>query len=71
MDTETLVSLRHYFNRCKPEVPVPAGDPDHWYVDFDEQELRGERCIDTVASTIELAERPTCQLFTGFSGSGP
>ncbi len=62
--------IRYYFNRCKPDVPVPADDPERWYVDFDRKGLRGERCIRTAASTITLAEQPTCQLFTGFSGSG-
>lgn len=70
MDVGDLQQLRHYFNRCRPEVPVPADDPERWYVDFDSLGLRGERCISTAASTIELAEDPTCQLFTGFSGSG-
>ena len=65
-----LARIRYWFNRCKPEVPIPADDPDHWYVDFDGQGLRGERCTTTAASTIRLAEEPTCQLFTGFQGSG-
>lgn len=62
--------LRFYFNRCKPEVPVDAADPESWYVDFDAQNLRGERCIDTLESVVTLTDGPTCQLFTGFSGSG-
>lgn len=70
MHPASFARLRHYFNRLKPEVPVPVDDPERWYVDFDEQGLRGERCITTAASTINLAEEPTCQIFTGFAGSG-
>jgi hypothetical protein len=62
--------LKHFFNRCKPDEPVPASDEDHFYIDFDALRLRGERCVDTLASTIALADGATCQLFTGFSGSG-
>ena len=70
-DDHDFARLRHYFNRCKPDVPIPADDPEQWYVDFDRRGLRGERCFDTLAATIRLsADRPTCQLFTGFSGSG-
>jgi hypothetical protein len=66
----TLARVKYWYNRCKPDVPVPADDPDHWYVDFDGQGLRGERCTGTAASTINLAQHPICQLFTGFQGSG-
>lgn len=62
--------LKHFFNRCKPDEPVPANDEEHFYVDFDTQRLRGGRCVDTLASTIALGQGHTCQLFTGFSGSG-
>jgi len=65
-----LARAKYWFNRCRPDVPVPADDPEHWYVDFDGQSLRGERCTATAASTINLAAHPTCQLFTGFQGSG-
>jgi hypothetical protein len=51
-------------------VPIEAGDPDKWYIDFDEQHLRGERCVTVLESGVSLTDGPTCQLFTGFSGSG-
>ncbi|MCP4659103.1 MAG: hypothetical protein GY856_27150 [bacterium] len=66
----TFDRLRHYFNRCKPEVPIAAGAPEDWYVDFDAQNLRGERCTAVLESVVRLTEGPTCQLFTGFPGSG-
>ena len=66
----SMMRLRYFFNRCKPEAPIPADDPENWYVDFDTKGLRGERCIDALFSTIDLAEEPTYQLFTGFPGSG-
>ena len=62
--------LRFFFNRCKPDVPIPADDPEGWYVDFDAEDLRGERCIEVMATRIQLADRPITQLFTGFPGSG-
>ena len=69
-DAAAFARLKHFFNRCKPDEPVPANDTDHFYVDFDSERLRGERCVDTLASTIALDDGATCQLFTGFSGSG-
>lgn len=69
-DAAGFARLKYFFNRCKPDEPVPANDEEHFYVDFDAERLRGERCVDTLASTIALDDGPTCQLFTGFSGSG-
>lgn len=69
-EVAAFARLKHFFNRCKPDEPVPASDEHHFYVDFDALHLRGERCVDTLASTIALDDNPTCQLFTGFSGSG-
>ncbi|MCP3681994.1 MAG: hypothetical protein GY861_04815 [bacterium] len=62
--------VKHYFNRCNPEIPIPENDPDSFYVDFDLKELRGEKCIDALAARIELSDGPTTQLFTGFPGAG-
>jgi hypothetical protein len=69
-EAAAFARLKHFFNRCKPDEPVPASDEHHYYVDFDALQLRGERCVDTLASTIALDDGATCQLFTGFSGSG-
>ncbi len=66
----TFDRVRYYFNQCKPEVPIEAGDPEDWYVDFDTQQLRGERSITALESVVTFTDGPTCQLFTGFSGSG-
>lgn len=62
--------VKHYFNKCNPEIPIPAEDPNNFYIDFDQLELRGERCIDSLAATIRLSDSPTTQLFTGFPGAG-
>jgi hypothetical protein len=71
MMPDSEINLRKkYFNRCKPEEAISAQDPQHWYVDFDAYDLRGERCTDILSSTITLADSPTFQLFTGFNGSG-
>ena len=70
MPVSATEQLKFFFNRCKPDTPIPANDPDHWYVDFDANDLRGERCTDVLNSTITFADNPTFQLFTGFPGSG-
>lgn len=70
MPTDAFARLKHYFNRCKPDEPVSADDDERFYVDLDAEHLRGERCVDTLASRIALDDGATCQLFTGFSGSG-
>ena len=65
-----IARSKYFFNRCNPEVPVPENDPEGLYVDFDNDGLRGERCIQTLKENIEFADQPTTQLFTGFPGSG-
>ncbi len=62
--------LKLYFNKCNPDIPIPADDPENLYIDFDRWGLRGERCIDALAATIQLSNKPTTQLFTGFPGAG-
>ncbi len=60
-----LARAKYWFNRCRPDVPVPADDPEHFYVDFDGQSARfvdfvnayAERLrTPTTASLAELAE---------------
>jgi len=67
---DRLERLRHFYSRCDPAKSVPADDPEGWYVDFDAKGLRGQPCISKLGTKIQLADRPLCQLFTGFSGSG-
>jgi hypothetical protein len=70
MTTPDLEARKLYYNRCDPAKPIPASDPERFYVDFDELGLRGDRCIDVLLDRLELSEGPTQQLFTGFPGSG-
>ncbi len=70
MSTKNRERLKYFYNRCDPARPIKAEDPEKFYVDFDAQGLRGDPCIDTLCKRIELYDHPTCQLFTGFSGSG-
>jgi len=65
-----IETLRKYYNNCNPEKPITVDDPDNLYIDFDEKKLRGAKCIDAIAKTIQLSEQPTTQLFTGFPGAG-
>jgi hypothetical protein len=65
-----LNTLRRYVKQCEPERPLQAGDP--LYVPLDEGiPVRGEQtCIDRLSQTIALADFESCQLFTGFPGTG-
>lgn len=64
-----LHDLRRYYKQCDPFLPLPAGHPA--YVALDEGEpVRGHRtCIDVLFQTIAIADI-SCQLFTGFPGTG-
>jgi hypothetical protein len=64
-----LHDLRRYYKSCDPFLPLPAGHPA--YVPLDEGEpVRGQRtCIDVLYQTITIADI-SCQLFTGFPGTG-
>lgn len=64
-----LHDLRRYYKQCDPFLPLPAGHPS--YVALDEGEpVRGDRtCIDVLYNTIAISEI-SCQLFTGFPGTG-
>ncbi|PRQ10188.1 hypothetical protein [Enhygromyxa salina] len=70
--------LREWMNACDPKAPIPPSDPR--FVDFyrfafegEELSLRGEdpdAGLATLADAIELAGDTSCQLFSGFSGTG-
>lgn len=63
--------LRHLISACDPNRPLSAGDP--LYVAFDEgtpvRGTPGRSCIDVLQRLILLQDE-TCQLFTGFPGTG-
>jgi hypothetical protein len=63
--------LRHLISACDPNRPLSAGDP--LYVAFDEgtpvRRTPGRSCIDVLQRLILLQDE-TCQLFTGFPGTG-
>jgi hypothetical protein len=63
--------LRHLISACDPNRPLSAGDP--LYVPFDEgtpvRGTAGRSCIDVLQRLILLQDE-TCQLFTGFPGTG-
>jgi hypothetical protein len=63
--------LRHLISVCDPNRPLLAGDP--LYVPFDEgtpvRGTAGRSCIDVLQRLILLQDE-TCQLFTGFPGTG-
>ncbi|HEY1695260.1 MAG TPA: hypothetical protein VGG39_23995 [Polyangiaceae bacterium] len=63
--------LRQLIGACDPNRPLSAGDP--LYVPFDEgtpvRGTAGRSCIDVLQRLILLQDE-TCQLFTGFPGTG-
>jgi hypothetical protein len=70
----TVTEMQGFVERCDPNRPLAAGDP--LYVELDEgTPVRGgdgTSCIDEIERTIVFSDRtrPTCQLFTGFPGTG-
>lgn len=73
--TIALHELQAFIERCDPQRALYPGDP--MYVPLDEgQPVRGSdgrSCIDALAQTVRLRDPmrgATCQLFTGFPGSG-
>lgn len=75
MTPDEIRELQRYIAQCNPEEPLVRED-DPLYEPLDQGEpVRGSgdlSCIDELAQTIRLLEPTgaTCQLFTGFSGSG-
>lgn len=64
-------TLRKLIAGCDPQAPLEGGDPR--YIPFDaEPSVRGERaCIDVLRRTILNTDGgSSCQLFTGFPGTG-
>jgi DNA polymerase III delta prime subunit len=72
--TVTLEVLRRFIKHCDPNEPLAANDP--LYVEFDAGvPVRGSghaSCIEAMYRSIELSDptAETCQLFTGFPGTG-
>jgi hypothetical protein len=62
-----LWDLRRIVKQCDPLRPLEAGDP--LYVPLDD--VRGTvSCVEALLRTVALAEDESCQLFTGFPGTG-
>ncbi|MBL8969103.1 MAG: hypothetical protein JNK56_00895 [Myxococcales bacterium] len=66
-----LETIRRLVAQCDPQVPLQGGDPRYIPLDTDPP-VRGEQaCIDLMRRTILHAEKnESCQLFTGFPGTG-
>ena len=65
----TLSQLQELVQRLDPFKPLEAGS--ELYVPLDEDGARCERsCTEQLRRTILVNAEPTCQLFTGFPGSG-
>lgn len=66
-----LETIRRLIGQCAPEEPLEQGS--RFYVNLDKQPdpVRGERaCVDILHRTILHASDRSCQLFTGFPGTG-
>jgi hypothetical protein len=65
--TLEIWDLRRFFKQCDPLKPLEAGDK--LYVPLDD--VRGTvSCVDALFRTVALSETESCQLFTGFPGTG-
>jgi hypothetical protein len=69
--TPSLADLQRFVDGCDPNRPLDAGSPLYIPLDADPP-VRGRiSCIDALARTIQLTPgRESCQLFTGFPGTG-
>lgn len=66
----SLDDLRGFARDCDPLVALNDGDPRYVQLDCG-TEVRGDvACIDRLLRTITLSENESCQLFTGFPGTG-
>lgn len=64
------LELSRLIANVNPNKPLPAGSP--YYVPLDvDPPIRGDlACIERLRRTIVGSAEPTCQLFTGFPGTG-
>ncbi|NJL27531.1 MAG: AAA family ATPase [Thermoanaerobaculia bacterium] len=68
--------MRHWFIRCDPRLPLEPGDDeryfdlDHVVVDDQTVSLRGRFRIEDLYQPITMLQNESCQLFSGFSGTG-
>ena len=66
-----LRDLRRYVKQCDPQRPLPAGDPLYVPLDEGPAAVRGNlSCVDALYKTIAYDDTESCQLLTGFLGTG-
>jgi hypothetical protein len=65
-----LKEVQEWIANCAPNLPV--GPDDERYLDFGayEEELRGKDHIRSLYDTVTLSGSQSCQLFSGFNGTG-
>ncbi len=73
--TVGITTLRQWLDDCDPQTPIDPSDRRYFNLDQVEVDgelipLRGEDHIDGLYDTITLREGQSCQLFSGFSGTG-
>lgn len=62
--------LSRWLSRCNPSAPVAPGSELHYNLDAPGKRLRGGYNLDRMVQPISLSGSSSCQLFTGFSGTG-
>lgn len=66
-----LETIRRLVANCDPQVPLKGGDPRYIPLDSDPPVRGDQACVDRMQRTILTAEKDrSCQLFTGFPGTG-
>ncbi len=74
LTTPDTAELKEWLARCDPQTPLELGDER--YLDLghalgDERiQLRGEYSVDRLLDPIDFKDDASCQLFTGFPGTG-
>lgn len=69
--TLPLETLSRLVDQCDPNRPLEAGSPLYIPMDADPPVRGHKSCVETLRRTILLARgRESCQLFTGFPGTG-
>ncbi|MCP4655216.1 MAG: AAA family ATPase [bacterium] len=67
--------LQQWIASCEPYTPIDPTDPryfdlEHVTVDGEPVSLRGEDQIEALCDGIRLSSEQSCQLFSGFDGTG-
>lgn len=67
---QDLAQIQRWYANCEPNVEVVQGDRLYVELDDPEHRLRGEFRLDSLKQAIRFEPFGSCQLFSGFAGTG-